>query len=57
MLFKIVKIGCMSRKFCTPLLSSAADWVEKSTVHCRALVAEVLLTQGAEASIINYNYD
>jgi len=29
MLFKIVKIGCISRKFCTPLLSSAADWVEK----------------------------
>jgi len=28
-LFKIVKIGCINRKFCTPVHSSAANWVEK----------------------------
>jgi len=27
-LFKIVKIGCISRKCCTPVHSSAANWVE-----------------------------
>jgi hypothetical protein len=49
-LFKIVKIGCISRKCCTPVHSSAANWVEKSTIRCRpSNMAEVLLTQGAEA--------